>query len=266
MDGFGPTGYSLEKDSPYDGSQKSTLQAQIDGYRFPVPLYQEPSSEYSNRSQSQASNRSLLPMYHERGASDSSILSLGRPITPVDQLQKMLAVPPPAVEKSSVAGSPKSQLSLDTSMRSLPAPPRRNVSPSSSISSTNWSQVSPPNSPIATPEGVWAPATPSSAQQHIRHPSATFGEQWASHRASQSWSSNQPAINQPALSAVKSTFPSPVPRPLLLSNPGPSASPYSQNQPLPSYSPNQRPLLLSRNNSASPGEYRPPVTPVPQAF
>ncbi|KAF9453453.1 hypothetical protein P691DRAFT_800720 [Macrolepiota fuliginosa MF-IS2] len=278
MDSFGPTGYFLDKDGPYDGFRRTTFQAQVDQYRFPVPLYQTPTLGHSSKSPSQASDRSLLPLYHERNTSDNSIPSLGRPITPVDELQKMLAMPLPAAQKPLVMGrqSQQSQLSLDTSMRSLPAPPRRNVSPSSlSALSTNSSPVTSSGSSIITLEGVWTAVVPSATQQLTRPPSALSEEQM-SHRGSQSWSEDQPALNQPALSAVASTFPSPAPlRPLLLSSSSssPVTSPQSPSPPPPSYSPphspNYRPLLLSRGASASsitPGLYRPPVTPVPRAF
>ncbi|KAF5359541.1 hypothetical protein D9756_003319 [Leucocoprinus leucothites] len=272
MESFGPTGYFL----PYDEEKKATLQAQIDQYRFPVPLYQQ-SEEFHSRTSSQSSNRSLLPAYHDRQASAGSIPSLGRPISPADQFKRMFAEPPvPGAVPT--FGSPKSQLSLDTSLKSLPAPPRRNVSPSPlSISSKTSSPIETAGSPlIVTPEGVWTPVTPPSARQPVRNPPPTSGpyEQWATHQVSQSWSSgNQQMLNQPSLSAVTATFPSTGPRPLLLSaTNSPNTSPYSLNQPLPSYSPTQpRPLLLSRNSSAvgvppGPGPYRPLLTPVPRAF
>ncbi|KXN91683.1 hypothetical protein AN958_12535 [Leucoagaricus sp. SymC.cos] len=268
MESFGPTGYFLEKAGYYDEEQRSVLQTQIDQYRFPVPVYQN-TGEYHSRSSSQASDRSLLPAYHERSTSASSIPSLGRPITPADQLQKMIAVPPPAAEKPPVVGSPRSQLALDTSMRSLPAPPRRHASPSPLyISSATSSPIAAPTrSPIVTPEGVWTPVTPPAARRPGRPPSATFGELWTIHRVSQSWSGNQSGLNGPALSTVGSTFSTPALRPLLLST-SRETSPYTQTQPLPNYSPNQRPLLLSRNSSAAgpPSPHRPPATPTPQSF
>lgn len=240
------------------------LVARIDQYRFPVPSYQS-SSVYEDRPSSRSSDVSILPRYreHDRSASDGSVQSsLGRPITPVDQLQKMLAVPPPALDRSPVIGSPKSQLVLDTTTRSLPAPPRRGPSPS--ISSVSSNSITRPHSPLVTQDGAWTFVTPpASSRPPLRAPSATFGQQWATHRASQSWGS--PTLSNAALGGANSPRSSPPTRPLLLSA-SPGTSPYSQNQVLPSPSPRQRPLLLSRDTSTTFGVSRPPPTPLPRSF
>jgi hypothetical protein len=265
MESFGPTGYFLEKAGAYDGDQRSMLQERIDQYRFPAPLYQQP-GEYHSRSSSQASDTGLLQTYHERNTSANSIPGLGRPIPPFDQSQSVRAMLPPAIEKPVVTGNPKSQLSLNTSPRSLPAPPHRNVSPFPVSIYNRTSGTDASGSPIV-PEGTRTPVTQPATRQLFRLPSATFGEQNATVMVSHSWSSG----NQSPSGAASTTFASPGygPRALVLAT-SPRTSPHSPNYPTPAYLPKEpRPLTHSRNSSAvgsSPGTYRPLTTLVPQSF
>ncbi|EKM78676.1 hypothetical protein AGABI1DRAFT_128960 [Agaricus bisporus var. burnettii JB137-S8] len=238
MASFGPSG-CLEQD---DKDQKFISWPPMTQNQPPAPLYGSPFRD--SRRTSQHNSR----LMHERDGSDSSRMSLGRSMTPVDQHAHMIAVPPPAVER-------RTAVAVDTSSRSLPAPRRFRTSPSSSISSIDSNSGARQPSPIVTPEGIWTVVSPPRGRQN---------EHWATHHVSQSWSSKRTLV-QPALSAVKPTFSPPGHRPLMLSTGhSPATSPYSRNESLSSSSPTLRPLLLQR--SASVNSYRPSPTTEPGFF
>jgi len=246
--------------------QKWSLEEKIDQYRYPTPSYRSPAESFGQTSP-QSSVRSLLPVHQERAASVQSFYSypsspsIGRAITPMNDLQREITPPEPVMQKLPPAitraqGDHARQASTD----SLPPPPRY-------ARSTVLRQLS--LEKMRTVDGTWTHVERSVARQPS---SQTFGKRdsgspripvtaeptpgrdstyWNSPTITQASSAN--SYGRPLLSAINSGFASPgspssstaIPSPPRHSRsfsavPAISAAPAGR----------QRAVLLSRSGSA----------------
>ncbi|KAF8072018.1 hypothetical protein FPV67DRAFT_913986 [Lyophyllum atratum] len=205
--------------------QKRTLEEKIDRYRYPTPSYRSPTIESFGQLSPQSSIRPLLPAHQERTASVQSFYSypsspsIGRAITPVNELQRTVTPLEPAHQKflpstARALGDHARQGSMES--LGLSAAPRRTRSPVLHQPSLEQMRIV---------HGTWSPV-----QKELPRPPSTqtFGRRdsgsprsrvneltvdydpanWDSRRATQgSISPNN--YGRPLLSAINSGFPSP---------------------------------------------------------
>ncbi|KAG5645534.1 hypothetical protein DXG03_005809 [Asterophora parasitica] len=175
---FGSGGKS-EKEDPSRSNEKRSFEEKADQYSYPTPAYSSPPRSYKQLSP-QSSVRSLLPVHQDRAASVQSFYSypsspsIGRAITPIDELQRSISPPQPAVQKFSPSTS-RALTPLTEHIRQgstdslgLPAAPRGTRSPV--LRQPSFEHV---HSPSRSLNGNWSPV------EHTiqRQPSAqTFGK------------------------------------------------------------------------------------------
>ncbi|GLB40499.1 hypothetical protein LshimejAT787_0803700 [Lyophyllum shimeji] len=249
--------------------EKSSWDEKIDQYRYPTPSYRSPTIASFGQVSPQSSVQPLLPVYPERSASVQSYYSypsspsIGRAITPVNDLQRTVTPPKRAVQKLSptvARALAEHTRQGSTDSLGLPAAPRRTRSPVLHKPSIEH---------MHTVNGTWSPV-----QRDLpRQPSTrTFGSGSPRNRANAeltldydptNWDSRQTATassspngyGRPLLSAMNSGFSSPgtphspsSPRPL--PNPPRHSRSFSA---VPAISPaptgRQRPVLVSRHGS-----------------
>jgi len=239
--------------------QKQSLEEKIDQYRYPTPPYRSPTIESFGKGSPRSSVQSLLPVHQERSASVQSYYSypsspsIGHAISPVNDHERTITPPEPAVQKFSQAvaqaqGDHARQGSTDS--LGLPAAPRRTRSPVLHQPSVEH---------MRTVNGTWSPVQ----REVSRQPSTqTFGRRdsgsprtranaeltpdydptnWDSRRATQASSSPTSSYGHPLLSGTNSGFASPA-------TPGSSRSP----KPLPNLPRHSRSLSASPAISPAP--------------
>lgn len=208
-----------------DEEKQRAFEEKVDRYRYPTPSYRSPQKEAfgGQVTSSPSSVRPLLPVHQDRAASVKSFYSypsspsIGRAITPVDELERTISPPEPARQKFSpsvsraLSGDHVRQASTES--LGLPAAPRRTRSPV-----LHQPSLERMHSPSGSLHGT-------RVERRLPHkPSTqTFGRRESGGSPSSSPSSN---YNSPLLSAMNSGF---APAPGIPGSPGASLPRHSRS-------------------------------------
>ncbi|KAF5381971.1 hypothetical protein D9615_004299 [Tricholomella constricta] len=237
---FGTGGMFERYESSQSKEAQRSFEEKVDQYRYPTPSYRSPAITSFGQVSPPSSVRPLLPAHQERSASVQSFYSypsspsIGRAITPVDELQRTISPPEPAAPKfspSTTRALSDHARQVSTDSFGLPAAPRRTRSPV--LHHPSLEQM---HSATRTVNGTWSPVEHSIS----RNPSTqTFGKRdsaspriranvdlapdydptnWDSRNGTQTSSASPSGYNRPLLSAMNSGFASP-------GTPGSSSSP-----------------------------------------